>query len=144
MTIYERASECFPENTWDEIVKQWKKHYPNPNEYVRLKGGDSIATQEWASELHSRNIPFTWINSIPFLSALGFGVYNDSEDTSDLDVDDIDKSPEITFISLPKEFAVRSLSTINRIEYYNGMIYYIGVPIAVLEKMNEVGKLFTK
>lgn len=55
-----------------------------------------------------------------------------------------DESPKITFLSLPKEFVIVSMSEFDRIKYYDGMVYYMDVPIPVLSKMNELGKLFTK
>lgn len=144
MTIYQRAIECIPEDSWNEIVTQWKREHPNYHEYIRLRGGDAAMLQEWASRLNYLHIPFTWTNSIPFLAAFGFGSYGDPEDINDLSLDGTDINPEITFLSLPKEFCIQSLSNLDRIQFYNNMVYYMDVPIPILAKMHELGKLFRK
>lgn len=137
MDLYKKAIACIPIEKWDQIINDWKKKYPNPNSYVRIRGGYSYV-QSVAKDLNFRNIPFTVTNSqLSFI----FAACDDTFTSEDLVEDPPDKHEEIRFLSLPDGFFVDG-SLIDWIQFQDGVIYLNGVPVPVLQKMHEMGEFF--
>ena len=137
MDLYKKAIACIPITEWDQIIETWKEKYPNPNSYIRIRGGYPYV-QSVASDLSFRNIPFTVTNSqLQFI----FAAYDNTFSPEDLVEDPPDKREEIRFLSLPDEFFIGG-SLISLIQFKNGVVYYKEVPIPVLQKMHEIGEFF--